>query len=97
MNTLETIIRRAKRSLGLSSHSAFIRLLGPGYDSLLNILYRSRGLERTIPGEEPVRIFPAIGAFPKKRRRRYSQLLSPAYGKATWCSISGPPLDSLVW
>src|SRR5260370_42647177 len=58
MNALETFIRTAKCSLGLSRHFALIGLFRPGYDFLLNILYRSKGLERTILGEEPVRVLP---------------------------------------
>src|SRR5262249_35898753 len=76
MNTLETIIKRAKRGLGLSSRSRVTRLLRPGYDVLLNLLYRSRGLERRILGE-PILLLPSYRSISEYAEARVFAAIKP--------------------
>jgi FkbM family methyltransferase len=59
MNRLESFFRITKRGFRLSSRSAFIGSVRPGYEFLLDLLYGSKGLERSIQGEEPVRLLPS--------------------------------------
>jgi len=58
MNSLESSIQTIKRRLRLSNHSPLIGALRPVYDFLLDIFYGSKGLERRIQGEEPLRLLP---------------------------------------
>ena len=62
MNALESAVRKAKRGLGLSSDSIFVRSVRPAYDKLLNAVFGRSGIERQIHGEPPIRFRPKYRA-----------------------------------
>lgn len=62
MNAIESVVRKAKLGLGLSSTSPLVRAVRPAYDSLLNVVYGRAGIERQIHGEPPLRLRPQYRA-----------------------------------
>ncbi|MGC1798497.1 MAG: FkbM family methyltransferase [Candidatus Acidiferrales bacterium] len=63
---IEVVARRTKQALRLSDDSPFVCAIRPQYHSVLERLYGRKGLNRTIHGEEPIRLLPCARQIPEE-------------------------------